>query len=170
MQHKHSDPLAMMTPHICSAHVLFKALQTPRTGFPVVFKGGQKMQAILMRWKMQDWLTHLESHSCAGNKGGPETELCKEQLSAETNSETARGKLSWQNCYDLCPSQSLCFNNAIIWHWAANSLQHPAASMVTSACLCLSTSCPDKLPMLQERTRFPSSCTQDYLSLWKFYS
>lgn len=49
MQRKHSDPLAMMTPHICSAHVLFKALQTPRIGFPVVFKGGQKMQAILMK-------------------------------------------------------------------------------------------------------------------------
>lgn len=40
---------AMMTPQICNAHVFFTALRTSRTGFPVVFKGGQKMQAILMR-------------------------------------------------------------------------------------------------------------------------
>lgn len=41
----------MMTPHICSVHVLFKALQTSKAGFLAVFKGGQKMQAIPMRWK-----------------------------------------------------------------------------------------------------------------------
>lgn len=145
----------MMTPHICSVHVLFKALQTPRTHVPVVWSENESNAN-----EMKDaglWLTCLESHSCAGNKGDLKTELCKEQLSAEPSSETARGKLSWQNCYDLCLWQKLCFNNAIIWHWAANSLQHPIARVV----ICLRTSCPDKQPMLQERTRFPSSCTQD---------
>lgn len=73
------DPVAM-TPHICSVHVLVEALQALRTGFSVVFKGGQKDRRLssLMRWKAQERGSLVWRHGWAGSKGGPETVSCKE--------------------------------------------------------------------------------------------
>lgn len=149
----------MMTPHICRAHVLFKALQTSKTGFPAVFKGGQKMQAIPMRWKMQDF---LESQLCWEPVGPPRLNSAKNKFllkqALKWPEESSADRFAMTTVYH----KSFFFTKAVTWCWAANSVQHPGARTVISACFCLSRSCSDEQPVLQERTRFPSSFTQDY--------